>query len=119
MLTWIWKRLGDAALADWLWAYGGGALASVLLRAFTPLSWPWIALLGVGVVLLLIAAVLTWNAQRKTPAAPLPAQPARRERIGYRMRGGSHKGEGVTISNQDVAFDTDGTDLDHKDIKIR
>jgi hypothetical protein len=119
MAHWIWKRLSDVALVHWIWGFGGGAVTSAILRAFTPLAGPWIALLGIGVLLLVIGSALTLKARRAIPPAPPVALLGRRDRIAYRMKGGSHKIRGGTIRNQDVAFDTDGTDLDHEDIDIR
>jgi hypothetical protein len=58
-LATAWRWLGHVGTATWLWSIGGGAVSSVVLRAFTALSWPWIVLLAVGTACLILAGILT------------------------------------------------------------
>lgn len=52
-----------------LWSLGLGAIAATTLRAFTDLTWPWIALLAAAVGLLVLAAFLSF---RPAPSGSSP-----------------------------------------------
>lgn len=61
----VWRWLGHIGTAAWLWSIGGGAIFATVLRSVTALSWPWIAILAIGVGCLILALIVTYGETRR------------------------------------------------------
>lgn len=71
----LWRWLGHASIAHFLWSIGLGAVGTTLIRAVTDLPWPWLVAMGVGLALLVFAGLLTWGPLAYRPkVVPLQQQ---------------------------------------------
>lgn len=65
VLATVLRWVGHIGTVAFLWSIGGSAISAAALRSVTALSWPWIALLAVGVGCVILASIGTYRTTRR------------------------------------------------------